>query len=74
MYCLLNIYLNEILCYDYFTVSVSQRIFNFLFLSYSQIDISLLAKLTDVPRTEYSLLDPAEPTTPANTTPVVIPI
>ena len=31
-------------------------------------------KLTESPSAEYSLLDPLVPTTPANTTPVVIPI
>lgn len=36
--------------------------------------ISLAAKLTESPKTEYSLLDPEVPTTPVNTVPVEIPI
>jgi len=65
-------YLNEILCYDYFTVSKSHRIFIFLDLSFQQIAIILAAKLIDDPRTENSLLE--LPITPVKTSPVVIPI
>lgn len=36
--------------------------------------INLAAKLTESPITEYSLLEPLVPTTPANTVPVTIPI
>ncbi len=36
--------------------------------------MNLAERLTQSPRTEYSLLEPLVPTTPVNTTPVVIPI
>ncbi len=36
--------------------------------------INLAAKLTESPSTEYSLLDPAVPTTPVKANPVAIPI
>lgn len=36
--------------------------------------MSLALRLTSSPRTEYSLLDPEVPTTPAKTVPVAIPI
>lgn len=35
--------------------------------------MNLADRLTQSPSTEYSLLDPLVPTTPVNTTPVVIP-
>jgi hypothetical protein len=36
--------------------------------------MSLAERLTESPRTEYSLLEPAVPTTPARTIPVAMPI
>lgn len=36
--------------------------------------MSLAARLTESPSTEYSRLDPLVPTTPAKTVPVAIPI
>lgn len=44
------------------------------YFSYIADYISRAAKLTESPNTEYSLLDPAVPTTPVNANPVAIPI
>ena len=52
---------------------VSQHII-FLYVSVQANYINLAAKLTESPNTEYSLLEPLVPTTPANTVPVAIPI
>lgn len=60
-----------ILCSASRTVSLQHM--SLFTLSEHAHDIRRAAKLTESPSTEYSLLDPLVPTTPANTLPVATP-
>lgn len=56
------------------SIAVFSSMIIFFSASIQALYISLADKLTESPKTEYSLLDPAVPTTPANTIPVAIPM
>lgn len=55
-------------------MAVVSSIIIFLSGSVQAAYINLAERFTESPKTEYSLLEPAVPTTPANTEPVPMPI